>query len=492
MKEIEDRLRAAAQAAADTVSQGSAPPLRLPALPGSRFSLPGRLRPRAGRRMIAPVAAAAAVAAVVTVSLVVTGGELRSGPAQAPGETATSCATSSPAPSTTSSATPNAPSSATPSSTSSATPSTTPSTSTLSAVSSTMLSAPDPAAQAVLASVPPYYVVLTRPPGTEAMVRATDTGAVLATLAPPSPYGMFTAVTAAANDRTFVLAAAPSPTDRRGGDSTGLFLLCLNAAGQPTAGLTALPITAGPAAADVTGIALSPDASRLAVVVSQGNPVNSEIVVVTLATGSATEWQWPTSGWVGNWKSNGSPLSWTANGQTLAFQAWREYQTPRTTPAGASRLHKTFKVSLTTEVRLLDADGPGGSLASSTLAVEWTASSSYVLLNGNTIITPEGTTIVCVTATQSSLNRVITEQPSGVATEYSVSTGKVVGFLGVPPTASGAESTPSVSTPVQNVLWSSLTGSTLIVATSTGAGVLTGDQLTPIPGYPLLTWNAAW
>ncbi len=468
MNEIEDRLRAAARAAANTVPSGSAPPLRLPARPGGHFSLPGQLHKVAGRMIIAPVAAATAVAAVVTVSLVVTGGVPSSGRARIPGGTATSCATPGSAPSA--KPTPGARASA----------------------------------QAALASVPPYYVAITRLSASlqnAAVVRDTATGAALATLTPLSPYGMFTQVTAAADDRTFVLAATLSPTNQNlrqyaGQEPTGLFLLCLNAAGQPTEGLTALPITVEPSGAAVNGIALSPDASRLAVEVSKGQgPGSSEIDVFTLATGSATDWQWPTLGWVGNWKPYGSPLSWTANGQTLAFQAWQEHETPQTGSL-PPRLHKNVKVSLTTEVRLLDAEGPGGSLASTTLVDEWSDQGSdlpgTLLLGTNTIITPDGTKIVCVTGTQSSASAAATSQPSGVATEYSVSTGKIVGFLGVQPTESSAGSAGSVITPVQNVLWSSPTGSTLIVATSTGAGILTGGQFTPIPGYPPLTGNVAW
>jgi hypothetical protein len=458
MNDIEDRLRAAARAAADTVPAGTAPPLRLPPRPGGHFSLPGRLGPLVGRMVIAPTAAAAAVAAVVTVSLVVTGGASRSGPAR-PGPapalsgSVTSCATAS--------AAPGAP----------------PGMTTVSAA---------------LASVPPYYVVLTRLDASRrnaAVVRDTATGAVLATLTPPSPYGMFTQVTAAADDRTFVLAAAP-PLNGQSGQPTGFFLLCLNAVGQPAAGLTALPITAEQYGTDVTGLALAPDASKLAIVVSTGradDPGSSDIVIFTLATASATEWQWRTSGWIGNWKPSGSPLSWTANGQTLAFQAWQEHETPPARPL-PPRLHKNVRVSLSTEVRLLDAEGPGGSLTSSTLAVEWTAP-GRLLLGTNTIISPDGTKIACVIR-QPSL--------SGVATEYSVSSGKIVAFLGVQVnahseiTSNPAVSTPSVVTPVQNVLWSSTTGSTLIVATSTGAGVLTADQFTPIPRYPSLPAGVAW
>jgi hypothetical protein len=68
--------------------------------------------------------------------------------------------------------------------------------------------------------VPQYYVALEltgsgeccRPglwyaPRTQAAVRVTATGAALATISPPRPYGTFTGVSAAADNRTFVLAA---------------------------------------------------------------------------------------------------------------------------------------------------------------------------------------------------------------------------------------------------------------------------------------------
>jgi hypothetical protein len=67
--------------------------------------------------------------------------------------------------------------------------------------------------------VPEYYVALDlvgdedsgRPglphvPATEAVVRVTATGDTLAAVSPPEPYGTFTGVTAAADNRTFVLA----------------------------------------------------------------------------------------------------------------------------------------------------------------------------------------------------------------------------------------------------------------------------------------------
>ena len=68
MNTIEDRLRAATQAAADTVTHCSQPPLRLPARARAR-ALP---RPRiTASRLIAPVAAATAIVAVVATIVVV-------------------------------------------------------------------------------------------------------------------------------------------------------------------------------------------------------------------------------------------------------------------------------------------------------------------------------------------------------------------------------------------------------------------------------------
>ena len=78
MSPIEDRIAAATRAAADTVPDGSAPPLNVLARP--RKPLAGRQRPARTRRLLAPLAAATAVIAVVAVSAaVVSGGSLSAG-----------------------------------------------------------------------------------------------------------------------------------------------------------------------------------------------------------------------------------------------------------------------------------------------------------------------------------------------------------------------------------------------------------------------------
>ena len=75
--------------------------------------------------------------------------------------------------------------------------------------------------------VPAYYVALitakpqsdlenmldsSSPTDSAAELRSTQTGAILAKITPPKPYVSFTGVTAAADDRTFVLSAqGPEP-----------------------------------------------------------------------------------------------------------------------------------------------------------------------------------------------------------------------------------------------------------------------------------------
>jgi len=273
MTAIEDRLRAAATAAADTVAPGSAPPLRLPREPGRRRG-PGR---RGGRekwtRRIAPLAAAAAVIAVVAASLAVA--------SRAPG--------------------------------------------------------PRPRAHAAqafaLAALPPYYVMLTgrNPDPTvlqplHAVIRATATGALLSAIGPPSPYTTFISVAGANDGRTFVLAAEKLVVDHvdggvsQQGAPVKFFLLRIAATGRAT--LTALPIPAEPASAGLAGLALSPDGRKLAVAVDGGQ--GPRIQVFSTATGSEHDWTWPGGGQItNNAGGRGQVLSWAADDRTVAFQLWR-------------------------------------------------------------------------------------------------------------------------------------------------------------------------
>jgi hypothetical protein len=273
MTTIEDRLRAAATAAAGTVAPGSAPPLRLPREPGRR-SGPGR---RAGRekwiRRMAPLAAAAAVIAVVAAALAVASG--------AAGH----------------------------------------------------WSRPHAAQAPALAALPPYYVMLTgrNPDPTvlqpqHAVIRATATGALLSAIGPPSPYNTIISVAGAGDGHTFVLAVEKLVVDHVDGGASQqgapvkFFLLRLATDGAPK--LTALPIPDEPASASLAGMALSPDGSRLAVAIGSGQ--SPHIQVFSTATGSEHDWTWPGGGRItNNAGGRGQVLSWAADDRTIAFQLWR-------------------------------------------------------------------------------------------------------------------------------------------------------------------------
>ena len=267
MTSTEERLWAAARAAADTVPPGSAPPLRLPDVQ------PGRARRDQRHRWVramALLAAATAAAAVVIASLALTRGVPTSSPGGAAGR----------------------------------------------------------ARPVALSGVPAYYVATANQvTPTYVVIRATATGAILAIVKPPKPYGTFNFVTAADDDRTFILSAQrywPIASGTRGlaaekRDNTTpvvFFRLRVNPATR-TARLTALHVPQKIPASSLNGMAVSPDGSRVALAL---NPARIE--VITLATGSARRWIWgPSSAgaWVGNDKPSGLPVSWTADGHTLAF-----------------------------------------------------------------------------------------------------------------------------------------------------------------------------
>jgi hypothetical protein len=204
------------------------------------------------------------------------------------------------------------------------------------------------AAQAALASVPAYYVMLSyanprlRQNGA-VQVRASATGQVLGTVPAPR-HGTFTAVAGAANDRTFVLAARVRPGAKSNNSRvTSLLpsklrfyrLIIGPSSRQPSLAPLPLPVTQ---AATLTGLALTPDASKLAVSLTVG--YRSVINVVSMVTGKVHTWSGVTPG-AKSLRPGGnmvSGLSWAADDRTLAYD-------------------NLFNV------RLLDTEAPGNSLA---------------------------------------------------------------------------------------------------------------------------------
>ena len=442
----EERLRAAARAAADTVAPGSAPPLRLPDGPAVA---PGRGRRNDRRRWLqamTPLAAAAAVAAVVIASLTLTRGvHTSSGGAQSP------------------------------------------------------------ARPVALHGAPRYYAALANTASpSQAVIGDTATGAVIATVKPPKPYGTFDFVSGAADDRTFVLAAQrwwPITSGPRGlaaqnrdnAASVVYFRLRFDPA-TGAARLTRLYRLPLLESTEVAGIGLSPDGTRLALALrsltvgrsrpgsngpgSPGEPGGHGpgIQVWTLATGASRGWVWPGASWVGNVKPLGQPLSWTADGRMLAFQGWHGNDA---------------------QVRLLDTAAPGTDLRSGRLIARFSDSGPLALGGTNSLITPDGNALVAATARYQQ-HPVRSELQ---ISEFRTSTGTMFRSL-----ARWRLSSHGVSW--QDVLWTNSSGSTLIVVTPPGTGrgtgslnravgpltgILTsGGQFTPLPGLSIRSSDIAW
>lgn len=436
----EERLRAATRAAAATVPPGSAPPLRLPEDREVSPGLKGWCFRRRRLAALTPLAAAAGVAVAVIASLLLT-----SGVHAPPGSMA------------------------------------------------------GPASRTSLpGGLPPYYVALTNQasPIRHAVIRATATGAVLATVTVPRPYGTFRFVSGAADDRTFVLSAQrwwniASGTrglaaEHRDNTTPVVFFLVRFDPGTRTAQLILMSHVVGPASAQLGGIGLSPDGTRLALARrtlfgpdSSGRHAwsGSGIQVVTLATGGVRQWIWPGAGWVGNFKPEGEPLSWTADGRMLAFQRW---------------------IGNKAQVRVLDTAARGSDLRSSRLIMKSSAGYGTTgLATGNSLITPDGTAVVAATARYEQ-HPVRSELQ---VTEFSTRTGTMTHAL-----ARWRLGRRVVSW--QDVLWTDSSGSTLIVVSPPGTGpapgtlnrpvsplvgvLTTSGRFTPLPGAPANAVNIAW
>jgi hypothetical protein len=457
MTMLEDRVRRALRETAKDITPVDVPPLRLP--DGAERGPAGRGRLARGwwaagwPTWVTPLAAAAAVAAVLAATLTLTGGSGRSGQHR---------------------------------------------------------TWPD----ALLASVPRYYVVLTNTGPSrgwprQAQVRVTSTGRIVATLAAPRPDNAFLMVAAASGVGRYVLAAqrmalehratvgvpvsgAPA-TQRRGSVAVQVpagpirfYQLQISSSGQVSA-LSPLPVPALPAGAGLSGLALTPDGRKLAVATRVGGPrPGPEIQVDTLATGAQRVWTWPgAQPVIESLGGTGSALSWAADDRTLAF--------PRL-------IDGRYKV------RLLDTMAPGSSLAASrpALSLDWSGRDNRrrfrhgrAVNNTDTfgaLLTPDGSKIVCATVTQT-LHPLTSEF---AFTEFSARTGKVVAVLG---RWRFIKRWPEQD---QAVLWTNADGSTLLVlahrpgvtlrptSPDPGAvfpvefGVLHGNRYTPLPSPPRL------
>jgi DNA-binding beta-propeller fold protein YncE len=325
----------------------------------------------------------------------------------------------------------------------------------------------------VASGLPAYNIALAPGPlasdSRSAVVRATATGEVLATVEPPRPYRAFTWVTAAADDRTFALAAElippGAPPQARG--ATAFFLLRLDpAAGTARISKLSIPVLPDPRGmgSAVSGIALSPDGGKLAVALGNTS-FRAVIKVFDLRTGAVKSWRGTRRGNVTADELGANPLSWTADGRTLAYDEW---------------------IGNNLEVRLLDTNAPAGSLAASKLAItfhDWPNTGSVA---GSAIITPDGTKIIAMAVPGAGNADKIQ------ANEFSTATGKQVAVL------ARLRYQKHAITGWPNVLWTDSSGSRIIVkVTRLGAapgknggltaeeiGIMTRNRFTPLRGLP--------
>jgi len=344
--------------------------------------------------------------------------------------------------------------------------------------------APNPRQQGATqsgAGIPGYYVALTftgngqccdvgedPAPQTQAVVRNTATGAVIAAITPPKPYFTFTGVTGSADDRIFVLAAQkPGHLPLDAFPATRFFLLRISPASPSRAGvarLTPLPIPL-PAGDGVSDLALSPDGASLAAAITQGVTSESVLHIFKLSTGADRTWT-PEGIGTGTGPGMQGSLSWTADSRNLAF-IWSG-----TTGQG---------------VRLLNTTLAGSNLLANSHLVVPSASTSSFPYWRQALITPDGHAIIAVL-------EVPTNPVSQKLAEFSAQTGKVLHVL----------NDIRVWNDYEQVQWMSPTGQVLI-ATGTrhssnplnapffegAAGILTGDHFTALP-WSDKTYAAAW
>jgi hypothetical protein len=163
---------------------------------------------------------------------------------------------------------------------------------------------PAPPPSAATEGMPPFYLVADHF-GPVADVRDSATGQVTSTVPLPAAIDpKLTQVTAAGNDRMFVLAVFSLD------HGTQFYELRITAAGR-SAGLTRLAIPPLPPSQAADAIALTPDGTRLAVAV-QTPGEHTTIEAITLATGALRTWTTTRSGLLEN-------LSWDAAGRRLGY-----------------------------------------------------------------------------------------------------------------------------------------------------------------------------
>jgi hypothetical protein len=276
----------------------------------------------------------------------------------------------------------------------------------------------DPSAAA---SIPRYYVALAYTGRTHAQMKAVvgddRTGRTVAVLNPTAAQNFY-GVTAAADDRTFVVMNYQNATQQ-----TTWYQLRLTPGAAPPTQLTKLPIK--PLVAHVAGLALSPDGRELAVMwrtaTTQTNAV-TYLAVYSMSSGAVLH-TWITKGdninAIGG--ANREALSWVDGNRSIDFR-WKVFM------GGANP-------SFTSTVRRIDVTAPGGDLlADSSVAVRLPPATAPTKTTFSepcgTWVTARDGTVVCGTVSSSdvSFEEVCSTVPPSFVT-YSGTSGKQLKVL---------------------------------------------------------------
>ena len=255
-----------------------------------------------------------------------------------------------------------------------------------------------PASAPDTATVPRYYLTFTFVadrqfhdlPVTEAVIRDTATGKITGTVKIMTDFfPASVAVAAAPDERSFILGTeemAPKGSRAPGSEEYRFFRLPVSAGGKP-GHLTELPAYPVPVNAFITGIALSPDGTLLAMSSSYGVDRRNglptaevgAVEVINLVTGAVRTW---TAGMQqGHWYQPGQP-SWADGNRMIAF-TWQHAKS------------MTNDAMTMEGVRLLDTEAPGDNLADAPMIMPKKAVSGTI---ESVLITPDGRDVLVATS----------------------------------------------------------------------------------------------
>jgi hypothetical protein len=319
-----------------------------------------------------------------------------------------------------------------------------------------------PPARAAVSGMPPYYVTTDhdRP---VAEVRDSASGKILSAVRLPQGIEpKMSKITAAGDDRTFVLALSFP--------QTRFYLLRVTADGR-SARLTPLSIPPLPAGESANDIAVSPDGSKLAVAVQFSGGQQGAVEAVSLATGAVHTWTTARTGmpWALSWADGGRELGffWDDGGPSAG--------SPQTTASG---------------LWVLDATAPGSDLMSGRRIIpEFTGGDDVQ----SAVLTPDGAAVIA-SVTYDGTGHVGRGTVVGGIAELSAQTGHPLRTL-------LAEHAPYSAAPEGHAGWYIAT-CTLAAADATGNhllvncdsfGRLDHGRFTALPGSaPQTATAAAW